>query len=69
MTDASMVYVIRTRQFLGKARDGLVKRRNITQKEALKIIDAAINLLNMAKDEESKGNETGNDRVAGCERV
>ena len=52
MTDASMVYVKRAKSFLGKARDGLVKRGSITQKEALKIIDAAMNILKMAKDEE-----------------
>ena len=38
----------RVRQFFGKARDGLVKRGNITQKEAIRILDAAINLLRMA---------------------
>ena len=53
MSDGTMVIVNRARKFLGKARDGIVKRGCITQKEAIKIMDAAINILKMARDEEN----------------
>ena len=53
MNDGTMAIVNRARSFLGKARDGIVRRGNITQKEALKIMDAAINILKMARDAEN----------------
>lgn len=38
----------RARRFLGKARDGVVRSGEITRKEAIRIMDAAINILRMA---------------------
>lgn len=48
MSDRAIIE--RARRFLGKARDGVVRRGEITRKEAIKIMDAAINILKMAGD-------------------
>ena len=46
----------RARKFLGKARDGIVKRGEVTRKDAIRILDAAINILRMAG-EAQNGNQ------------
>lgn len=53
MSDGTMMIVDRAKSFLGKARDGIVKRGCITQKEAIRIMDAAINILRMAREAEN----------------
>lgn len=59
MSDGTMMIVDRARSFLGKARDGIVKRGSITLKEAIKIMDAAINILRMVRDTERTREEAG----------
>ena len=46
--DNDRAIIDRARKFLGKARDGVIRRGEITRKEAVKIMDAAINILRMA---------------------
>lgn len=54
--DGDRAIIDRARKFLGKARDGVIKRGEVTRKEAVKIMDAAINILKMAG-EAQNGNQ------------
>ena len=46
--DNDRAIIDRARKFLGKARDGIVKRGEVTRKDAIRILDAAVNILRMA---------------------
>ena len=59
MKDETMALMKRAKSFLGKARDGVIHRGSITQKEAIKIMDQAILLLGSAMDKEAENGNQG----------